>query len=105
MFRLPVCPHCHTVYSYKDVKSVINKKEQECYHCKKKFIISRKGLWLLILIAVLLSVAVNILTMIIFHNATAIVIYIITVIIIIAGFFARPFFITFKSDESIEKKR
>ena len=37
MFRLPVCPHCGTVYHYKDTKSAVKNKENECYHCKKRF--------------------------------------------------------------------
>ena len=105
MFKLPVCPHCHTVYRYKDVRRVMNKKEQECYNCKKKMKISRKGFWILALIAVLLSVGSTFLIFNIFQNTTAIAAYIATLLIIILGFFARPFFISFKSNESIEKKR
>ena len=107
MFKLPVCPYCHTVYRYKDVRSVMTKKELECYNCKKKIKISKKGIWILALIAVILSVASTFLILNIFHNATAIFPYIVTVLIIIAAFFARPFFVTFKSNEKSkeEKKR
>lgn len=35
MFRLPVCPHCRTVYSYREVKK--SGKIIKCYHCKKEF--------------------------------------------------------------------
>ena len=105
MFKLPVCPHCHTVYRYKDVKRVMNKKELECYNCKKKIKISHKGILVLILIAVLLSIGSTFLIFNIFHNATAIAAYTATLLIIILGFFARPFFVSFKSNESIEKKR
>ena len=107
MFKLPVCPHCYTVYRYKDVRSVIKKKEQECYNCKKKFKISKKGFWILALIAVSLSVVSTFLILNIFHNATAIFPYIVTVIIIISAFFAGPFFVTFKSNEkrNEQKKR
>ena len=107
MFRLPVCPHCHTVYRYKDVRRVMNKKEQECYNCKKKMKISRKGFWLLGLIAVILSVASTFFIFNIFHNATAIAAYIVTVLIIVSAFFAGPFFVTFKKNEKSkeEKKR
>ncbi|WP_405356346.1 MJ0042-type zinc finger domain-containing protein [Ruminococcus sp.] len=37
MFRLPVCPHCGTVYRYKDTKQAIRNKENTCYHCQKRF--------------------------------------------------------------------
>ena len=110
MFKLPVCPYCHTIYRYKDVRRVMNKmnkKDMECYNCKKKIKISKKGIWILALIAIILSVASTFLILNIFHNATAIFPYIVTVLIIIAAFFARPFFVTFKSNEKSkeEKKR
>ena len=37
MFRLPVCPHCGTVYRYKDTMIAIRNKNNTCYHCKKDF--------------------------------------------------------------------
>lgn len=37
MFRLPVCPHCGTVYRYRDTKNAQKQKVNTCYHCKKKF--------------------------------------------------------------------
>lgn len=37
MFRLPVCPHCGTVYRYKDTKNAVRNKENTCYHCRKPF--------------------------------------------------------------------
>ena len=59
------------------------------------------------MIAVSLSVVSTFLILNIFHNATAIFPYIVTVIIIISAFFAGPFFVTFKSNEkkNEQKKR
>ena len=37
MFRLPVCPHCGTVYRYHEVLTSVTKKEITCYHCHKGF--------------------------------------------------------------------
>ncbi len=41
MFRLPVCPYCHTVYTYSEIRNMKGKKCQ-CYHCKKEFILNKK---------------------------------------------------------------
>lgn len=37
MFRLPVCPHCGTVYRYRDTVKAIRQRENVCYHCEKRF--------------------------------------------------------------------
>ena len=50
MFRLPTCPHCRTVYHYGEVRRAVFRKQEDCYHCKKSFLVSRKGIWLLLLI-------------------------------------------------------
>lgn len=60
MFKLPVCPYCHTVYRYGDVK---NNKENiiKCYHCKNKFKQSKiKGFLILGLILTVSAVTLNI---------------------------------------------
>ncbi len=103
MFKLPVCPYCHTVYRYGDVRRVMNKKQHECYNCGKIIKISKKGYWIIIVIALLLSAVSTFVIMSIFENATVIAPYTATVILILAAFFARPFFIKFISNE--QKKR
>ncbi len=37
MFKLPVCPHCGTVYRYQDTANAVKKKHNECYHCHQRF--------------------------------------------------------------------
>lgn len=54
MFRLPVCPHCGTVYRYKDTKQAIRNKENTCYHCQKRF---RAKMFPYILVGVILPLA------------------------------------------------
>lgn len=103
MFRLPVCPHCCTVYRYGDVRRVTYRREQVCYHCKKTMRVSRRGWWLLAAIAVVLSVLSNILVMNLVPNATYLTMYLVTVCWIVAAYFMRPFFTQFKSNEP--KKR
>ena len=40
--RLPVCPYCHAVYHYKEASDLKGKTET-CYHCRKTFLIRRRG--------------------------------------------------------------
>ena len=46
MFRLPVCPHCGTVYRYQDTWKAIKNRENTCYHCRKKFKAKRFPYWI-----------------------------------------------------------
>ena len=58
MLKLPVCPHCHTIYRYGDVKKTLYEKNHKCYHCNKIFIISKiRILFLFIIIALIVSLA------------------------------------------------
>ncbi len=41
MFHLPICPYCHAVYRYSEVKN-LKVKQCECYHCKKNFSVNRR---------------------------------------------------------------
>lgn len=97
MFRLPVCPHCHTVYHYRDVRKIMSKKEEECYHCKKKFRVSRLGTAALFAIVVVLAVMFNLLilsTMSDILSSTAPIIVTSLLAVVIALIFI-PFFISF----------
>lgn len=60
MLSLPICPYCHTVYSYKEVKIITKKEKEKCYNCNKTFgVSSKKGKWLLILIVVIILIIIN----------------------------------------------
>ena len=72
MFRLPVCPHCHAIYRYGDVRKSLNTKIHTCYHCKKQFKTSFSGLWILFLIAVVIGIFVNIFEMTAFSGTNVI---------------------------------
>ena len=98
MFKLPVCPHCKTVYRYKEVKENNKKKVIKCYHCKKEFHNSRIGIAVLALIVCVVTASINI---ILLNSSSASFIYIIPISIIsitavIIGMLMIPFFISYK---------
>lgn len=60
MLKLPICPHCHTVYGYREVKKIAKEKSHTCYHCKNEFRASKRPCLVLILILFVLAVAANV---------------------------------------------
>lgn len=60
MLKLPTCPHCHTVYSYGEVKKIAKEKSHTCYHCKKEFKASKKPCIILVLVLLVLAIAANV---------------------------------------------
>ena len=97
MFRLPVCPHCHTVYSYGEVLKN-KKRKNQCYHCKKEFRRTRfPGYLLLGLIVLVITVLVNISIMGLFSDIKTLLItvFIISVIEVFIAIVFTPFFIRY----------
>ena len=109
MFRLPVCPHCKTVYRYGDIKKQMIKKEGTCYHCKKRFKIKRfPGILVLLAIIVLLCVVINILLLtkaVSLDILTMLIMFSITIIFLVAGYFLLPFFVSFRKAEKEKKEK
>ena len=100
MFRLPVCPHCGTVYRYKETKEAIRNKENTCYHCKKKFRAKRFP-YLLVgaLIPLVVCIAFNIFLMTRMTNLDLIPLFAATLICILIIYLIIPFFTKFKKTE------
>ena len=100
MFRLPVCPHCRTVYHYGDVRKNRRKKVIQCYHCKKNFVQSRKGF--AVLFAIVLAVAVFINTAILSRSddiiGLIVPISIVSVIAVVLAMIFAPYFITYRKE-------
>lgn len=97
MFRLPVCPHCKTVYYYKEV---IKNKEKicTCYNCKGKFKQSKvKGYLILFLIIAVITVAVNILIINFCKDIleALVPVFILSLIMAVLGFLISPFFVKY----------
>lgn len=99
MFQLPVCPHCHTVYRYGEVKKISKEKEHDCYHCNKKFKVSKKSLWILTLILFVLAVALNVAQLFIMRNLNILALIITNTLLIIIAILFIPYFTEFKEIE------
>lgn len=96
MFKLPTCPYCNTVYRYGDVRKIQYHKGHKCYHCKKDFKISRKGVWLLLLIVTVAAVFINVFQLYATPSLNFFLLMAVDIITVLIGFFLIPFFINFK---------
>lgn len=107
MFRLPVCPYCHTVYRYGRVRKIERKeKTVTCYHCKKEFRVKRTGGTVVLgAIVFLLAVATNIMLLNGMTSFSPAPLIAFTVGYIILGFVLLPFFIDFSKTEKTEPKK
>ena len=105
MFRLPVCPHCGTVYHYKETAQAVRKKENSCYHCQKKFR-AKVFPYLLVgaLLPLLLCVAFNIFLLTRMENLQLLPLFAVTLICLLAIYIILPFFTVFKKTEEKEPK-
>ena len=106
MFRLPVCPHCGTVYRYKDTKKAIKEKKNICYHCQKEFKVKYFPYILVDIVLLLaLCIAVNILLL---NRMTALNLFAlfgVTLAFMLAGYLLVPFFIRFVKIENTKNKK
>lgn len=105
MFRLPVCPHCGTVYRYKDTKEAIRNKENTCYHCQKRFR-ARIFPYLIVgaLLPIFISIAVNIFLLTRMKTLQLIPLFAVTLLGLLIIYLIIPFFTKFKKIEDKEKK-
>ncbi len=106
MFKLPVCPHCGTVYRYKDTKKAIKDKNIICYHCKKDF--SAKifpGVLVGCGILLVLCIGLNILVLFRMKDLQVWPLFVITLLFILLGYIIIPFFTTFKKKDNNTKQK
>ncbi len=105
MFKLPTCPHCGTVYHYKEVKNAVRKKENTCYHCEKQF---KATLFPGILIAALLPIALSILLNIVMLNRMQemqlLPLFAVTLAFLLVIYLIIPFFVSFKKTGENQEK-
>ena len=105
MFRLPVCPHCGTVYRYKDTRAAIKNRENVCYHCEKKFVAKRFPYILAgALIPLILCIGINILLLSRMENLELLPLFAVTIGFLLIIYSIIPFFTKFKKIEDKDKK-
>ena len=106
MFHLPVCPHCGTVYRYKDTRRAIRNKENECYHCQKRF---RARIFPYIIVGAILPIAVcigiNIFLMTRMKNLELLPMFGVTLVFLLIVYIIIPFFTKFKKIEEKSKEK
>ncbi len=103
MFKLPVCPYCSTIYRYNDVKKTISEKKHTCYHCKKDFIVSKKQIFILLLIIILLASVLNIFELYVMPSLNIALLIGTNIIVVLIGILFIPFFIKFKKCNDSKK--
>lgn len=104
MFRLPLCPHCKTVYHYKDTRKTLKKKHCTCYHCKKDFSAGIfPGILVIGGIILILSILTNIFLLSRMKNLNLIELFISTILFLGLLYILIPFFVSFKKEPEDKK--
>lgn len=102
MLKLPVCPHCNTIYRYNDVSKIMNKKSVVCYHCKKNFKIKRKNILILFLIIALICAIFDVLELYLGVSVNFIALVVTNVVLICVGLILRPYFVKFSGSDRFD---
>lgn len=105
MLKLPICPHCHTVYTYGEVKKIVKEKSHTCYHCKKKFKAVKKPCILLVFILLVIAVAVNVGVLYMTPSLNFYVLVGINVVFVLLFIVLYPLFVSFKDIKKRKKNK
>jgi len=105
MLKLPICPHCHTVYGYREVKKIVKEKSHTCYHCKNEFRASKRPCLVLILILFVIAVAANVGVLYMSPNLNFYALVGINVIFILLFIALYPLFVSFKDIKKGKKNK
>ena len=106
MFRLPVCPHCGTVYRYGDTKKAQRQKINTCYHCKKQFrakLLPYVAVEALVLAAI--CVGINILLLTRMTEMNLVLLFAVTFVFLLLIYVLYPFFMTFAKIREKNKQK
>ena len=99
------CPYCNTIYRYGDLNKLKYKKTGECYHCKRKFGVSRKSLIILLIELILVYTAINAFAIMMIKSLSFVLLFIINLIPTIAALLLLPMYLCLVKSEKDEKKR
>ena len=105
MFRLPVCPHCGTVYRYRDTRRALKNKENTCYHCKNRFK-ARSFPYIFVgaVVPLVLCIAVNIFMLTRMKSLQLLPLFAVTLAALLIIYLIIPFFTKFKKLEKKDNK-
>ena len=106
MFRLPVCPHCGTIYRYRDTGIARKNRDNTCYHCHRHFKAALlPGAVIEALILLPFCVGLNILLLTRMSQLNLIALFAATVLFILLYVLLMPFFFRFiKTEENHGQK-
>ena len=101
---MPVCPHCHAVFSYSEVRNM-KQGDKICYHCKKKFSV-RKLLPAFIFLSVVCALLVVINLAVIFSTENiSIMIIIVDLLFVTAAVLMLPLTVSFKAEKLTKSEK
>ena len=100
-----VCPHCKTVYRYSDLKKIMWKKSDSCYHCKKNFKVARKGFFILALELTAIYAIINIIAIGVVESVNFISLFIMNIIPALAAVMLLPLYIEIIRDRKKKKQK
>lgn len=97
ILRLPICPYCHALTRYGDVKRTTHNKIIKCHNCKKNYQVSYlKGRIILILIVSIALIVINIFLLKQTAGITLPFLAIGDAIVILVAVFLFPFTVKYK---------
>lgn len=99
MSKLPTCPYCNTIYRYGDVRKSLGTSKIKCYHCKKKFKVSKIKILILFLIIAFITAILNIFQLCLIEGLTFVGLMITNTIAVTIGLFFIPYFIAYKKSD------
>lgn len=106
MFKLPVCPYCHAVNGYKDVKKSTKRKVDRCHHCNRMYRISYlAGRVKILLLVGILLVVFNLIILYTSKGLNLQLMLLVTMTGVIIAILCFPFTVKYKSMNREEIKK
>lgn len=104
MLHLPSCPHCGTVYRYRDTVKTVKKKENICSHCKKIFTAKTTYVAIEAAVLIVLCICVNLILLFRMREMSLIALFAVTLVFLLLIFILMPFYVRFTKTAAIKKK-
>lgn len=96
MKSLPVCPHCSTVFRYRDIRKLFFAKGCICYGCREQFKVSRKKVYLLFLASALIAAALDAAELFFMKKTSFAFLMSTNIAVLLTAVIISPYFIEFK---------
>ena len=97
------CPYCETIYRYGDVRRLMYKSAGECYHCKKKFKVSKKSYLILALEMLVSYILLDAFVLMTIKGLSFYLLFAINLIPICAAGLLMPLYLELKKNEKSQR--